>query len=283
MNKLILFVLAASFLSGCHFLSEREHENVMKIPLNMHNLHKTDRELAKSDAELRKKTEKLEKEQKKLARADKRVVKKVESLDKEVKTLGREVKKMKETVDELKDGMHQQIEAQQVEIQQLSEHAVKLTLQDKLLFNKRSVQIKREGRRLLNKFVEAVKEAGSPVHIRIVGHTDDLPISKFQRTEFLDNWELSADRAAAVARYLIWAGHLDPSMMHIEGRADTQPLVPNTSEKNRAQNRRVELFLEHSFAQSSPMVREEGMANPCAGFGAGNPCAGGEPEVTPVM
>ncbi len=271
MKKLILSVLVVSFLPACHFLSEREHENVMKIPFNMYNLNKKDKALEKSDQELREKTSKLEKEQKALVRSHKRV-------EKTLKEQGKKLKKIEATVNELNDSMKKQVEQQQVKIQQLSEHAVKLTLQDTLMFNKRSVQIKREGRHLLNDFARAVKNAGTPVHIRIVGHTDDLPISKFQRNEFLDNWELSADRAAAVARYLIWAGKLDKSMLHIEGRADTQPLVPNTSEENRAKNRRVELFVEqHGFESAATPVA----ANPCSP--SVNARMEQEPEVTPVM
>lgn len=277
MKKIFTCIFIVSLLSGCHIISEREHENVMKIPQTVYNLNQTDKKLTKSDAELRKKTEKIEKQQATLKRADKRVVTKVSSL-------GKDVKALKSTVTELEDSMKKQIEAQEVEIKQLSEHTVKLTLQDKLVFNKRSIHITRAGRRLLNDFAKAVENSAAPVHIRIVGHTDDLPISKFQRTEFLDNWELSADRAAAVARYLIWAGKLDPSMMHVEGRADTQPVVPNTSKENRSQNRRVELYLENarfSDISSSDIKPTPVMDNPC--MVDKNPCQKREPEVTPIM
>ncbi len=286
MKKIFASIFIISLLSGCHFISEKEHESVMKIPQTVYNLNKTDQKLEKSDTELRKKAATIEKQQASLKRADKRVVTKVSSL-------GKDVKALKTTVTELKDSMKKQIDAQAVEIKQLSEHTVKLTLQDKLVFNKRSVHITRAGRHLLNDFAKAVQNAGSPVHIRIVGHTDDLPISKFQRAEFLDNWELSADRAAAVARYLIWAGKLDGAMMHVEGRADTQPVVANTSNENRAQNRRVELYLEHaSFADASASMNDT-MVNPCQmNAAANNPCTvkknpcqsqKKEPEVTPIM
>jgi|UPI000366ADF7 chemotaxis protein MotB len=277
MKKIFVAIMLTGLLSGCHFLSEREHENVMKIPQNMYNLDKKDKDLAKSDRALQAKAEKIEKKQASLERADKRVSSKVSTLDKDVKEL-------KTTVNEMKENMKKQIEEQQVTIQQMSENSVKVTLQDQLVFNKRSVQITRDGRRLLNDFAKSVQDAGFPVHIRIVGHTDNLPISKFQRADFLDNWELSADRAAAVARYLIWAGKLDATSMHVEGRADTQPVVANTSEKNRAQNRRVELYMEHAKhdvnAASMAANPCEAALNPCA---SNNPCAGKEPEVTPIM
>nr|NJM02435.1 flagellar motor protein MotB [Desulfobacula sp.] len=76
--------------------------------------------------------------------------------------------------------------------------------------------------------------------VNIKGHTDDLPIS----TEiFPSNWELSAIRATTVLRYLISRGLL-PDRLTATGYGDIMPLLPNTSEENRAQNRRVEFVLE---------------------------------------
>lgn len=76
--------------------------------------------------------------------------------------------------------------------------------------------------------------------VNIKGHTDDIPIS----TEiFPSNWELSAIRATTVLRYLISRG-LPPDRLTATGYGDALPLLPNTSEENRAQNRRVEFVLE---------------------------------------
>ena len=76
--------------------------------------------------------------------------------------------------------------------------------------------------------------------IVVIGHTDDQPIRKSPR--FRSNWELSQARAAAVADKLR-PGLRDPQRMRIEGRADSEPLVPNRDEASRAQNRRVEILL----------------------------------------
>ena len=82
--------------------------------------------------------------------------------------------------------------------------------------------------------------------INIKGHTDDLPIS----TEiFPSNWELSAIRATTVLKYLISRGLL-PDRLTATGYGDAMPLLPNTSEENRAQNRRVEFVLEKKEARN---------------------------------
>jgi len=77
-------------------------------------------------------------------------------------------------------------------------------------------------------------------NINIKGHTDNIPIS----TEiFPSNWELSAIRATTVLKYVISRG-VNPDRLTATGYGDVMPLLPNTSEENRTQNRRVEFVLE---------------------------------------
>jgi type VI secretion system protein ImpK len=81
------------------------------------------------------------------------------------------------------------------------------------------------------------EEEGS---LRVVGHTDDIPIRKSPR--FRSNWELSEARAEGVAdRLQPWIR--DAARIRVEGRADTEPLQPNRDEASRAANRRVEILL----------------------------------------
>ena len=74
--------------------------------------------------------------------------------------------------------------------------------------------------------------------IRVVGHTDDIPIRSLR---FPSNWILSERRAEAVNGLL--AEVLPGGRTSSEGRADTQPLVANDSDINRALNRRIEITL----------------------------------------
>ncbi len=77
-------------------------------------------------------------------------------------------------------------------------------------------------------------------NINIKGHTDNIPIST---DIFPSNWELSAVRATTVLKYLI-SKKVSPIRLTATGYGDVLPLVPNTSDENRAQNRRVEFVLE---------------------------------------
>lgn len=91
--------------------------------------------------------------------------------------------------------------------------------------------------------------------VSIEGHTDDIPI---KTSSFPSNWDLSVARALEVARNLFDDGSLDQGRFEISGYADTQPLVPNDSSANRAQNRRVEIILqEKTDSQVKDELREE--------------------------
>jgi flagellar motor protein MotB len=58
--------------------------------------------------------------------------------------------------------------------------------------------------------------------------------------QFEDNWELSAQRALTVTRTLIEEG-MPSSLLFAAAFGQEQPLVANTNNQARAQNRRVEM------------------------------------------
>jgi outer membrane protein OmpA-like peptidoglycan-associated protein len=72
-------------------------------------------------------------------------------------------------------------------------------------------------------------------NIRIEGHTDNLGAKDA-------NLALSRRRANVVAAYLASRG-IKHARVEIAGMADSQPLVPNDNEANRAKNRRIEIVL----------------------------------------
>lgn len=81
--------------------------------------------------------------------------------------------------------------------------------------------------------------AAEPGRILVVGHSDDRPI---RTARFPSNWELSRARAEAVRAGLATA-FADPARIAVEGRADSEPVAPNTDEAGRARNRRVEILV----------------------------------------
>lgn len=78
--------------------------------------------------------------------------------------------------------------------------------------------------------------------VTIAGHTDDTPI--LHHPKYRTNFDLSAARAAAVADSLSALLDVPRKRIDIKGYADTRPLVPNTSQKNREKNRRIEIIMD---------------------------------------
>ena len=117
----------------------------------------------------------------------------------------------------------------------------RIGISGKLLFELNSDQLQPEGRKLLKSLVGPLKSylASREEILMVSGFTDDQSIRN-RNKKFEDNWELSAQRALTVTRTLIEEG-IPSSMLFAAAFGQEQPLVPNTSEKARAQNRRVEM------------------------------------------
>lgn len=90
---------------------------------------------------------------------------------------------------------------------------------------------------LLARIGDALKPV--PGRVLVIGHTDDVPSNS---ARYPSNWALSKARAATVVGVL--AAHAGPVTRYtVEGRGETEPLVPNDSAANRARNRRVVIIV----------------------------------------
>lgn len=95
-----------------------------------------------------------------------------------------------------------------------------------------------------------------PGEIEISGHSDDQQISN---ELYRSNWDLSAQRAVAVAEEMRNAPGFDEDRMSVIGMADTKPLVANDDPQNRSRNRRVEIaIMQGKSKQSKPISVVEG-------------------------
>jgi chemotaxis protein MotB len=126
---------------------------------------------------------------------------------------------------------------------QLRPDAVAVVLKGAVFFRSGQARLTRKARRLLDDVARPLVKAGYPMTIE--GHTDDIPI---HTARFPSNWELSAARAAAVARFLEDEGY-PHGKIKVSGLADTEPVVPNRDAKgrpipkNQARNRRITILV----------------------------------------
>jgi type VI secretion system protein ImpK len=113
-----------------------------------------------------------------------------------------------------------------------------ITLRGDGVFASGSADVSRAFEPLLGRIGDALKPV--PGKVIVIGHTDDTR-GKFS-ARFPSNWDLSKARAASVVKLLTErAGPAD--RYTVEGRGETEPLVPNDSAANRARNRRVDIVV----------------------------------------
>ena len=103
-------------------------------------------------------------------------------------------------------------------------------------FEPGSADIADRVRPLLGRIADALNQVPGPV--LVTGHTDNQPIRSLR---YPSNWHLSQERAAAVKDLL--ASRVPPARLKAEGRADSEPVLDNSTPANRARNRRVEVTL----------------------------------------
>jgi type VI secretion system protein ImpK len=100
---------------------------------------------------------------------------------------------------------------------------------------------------LLERIGDALKPV--PGKVIVIGHTDDVQVNS---ARYPSNWALSKARAASVLDLLASRAG-PPSRYSVEGRGETEPLVPNDSASNRARNRRVVIIvLTPTAGQAKP-------------------------------
>src|SRR5882762_3252578 len=77
--------------------------------------------------------------------------------------------------------------------------------------------------------------------IKIVGHTDNTPISR-SNVRFPDNYHLSIERARSVAA-LFRPFLAKPDRLQTDGKGESAPIADNKTPEGRAKNRRVEILI----------------------------------------
>lgn len=118
------------------------------------------------------------------------------------------------------------------------EKGVNLQLKDNILFETAKADLKDNSKVILDQISSLI--ANLPNNIIVEGHTDNVPINT---SEYSSNWDLSSARATSVIKYFIEQKHLTGSRFSASGCGEYKPIAPNTSDENRARNRRVNILI----------------------------------------
>jgi chemotaxis protein MotB len=120
-----------------------------------------------------------------------------------------------------------------------AEGTITVTLPDAILFDSGKAELKKTSIAELDHIQSVVREKYAGRQIDVVGHTDTDPIKK---SKWTDNWELSAERALTVVRYLIKRGIPDDKIRAI-GCGEARPITSNDTAAGKTKNRRVEIVV----------------------------------------
>ncbi|NVM23310.1 MAG: flagellar motor protein MotB [Desulfobacterales bacterium] len=115
-----------------------------------------------------------------------------------------------------------------------------VSIQDRVVFDEGSYSIKPSSYFFLNKLCEIINQDEYPVEI--TGHTDSRPPDE---KSVSSNWELSSMRALEVLKFFVVIGKVRPERLTAYGCAGHRPVASNETRQTRAQNRRVDIILDH--------------------------------------
>jgi len=118
---------------------------------------------------------------------------------------------------------------------------VTVTLPNSILFGSGQASLKSATSRELDHIYSVLRDKYAGKQIDVVGHTDTDPIRK-TKDKWKDNWELSAERALTVARYLIDKGIAEDKIRAV-GCGESRPVASNATATGKAKNRRVEIVV----------------------------------------
>ncbi|MFW5682245.1 MAG: OmpA family protein [Phycisphaeraceae bacterium] len=126
-------------------------------------------------------------------------------------------------------------------------------LRSDLTFALGSAEVNPDAERSLGQLADVVNRgAASQYALRIVGHTDNVPIrNPATKEKHPTNWHLSVHRAISVRDVLDQAG-VDAERTYVAGYGQYQPIVPNPERGGAAANRRVEIFLKPMTQMAAP-------------------------------
>jgi len=149
-------------------------------------------------------------------------------------------KQRQEQYDALVAGLSKEVEKGQLQVRQY-QNMLAVDLAEQIFFDSGRATLKPEGKEVLKKVGEALKKYDNKI-IRVVGHTDNVPVAKNLRGTFPTNWELSVARATNVVRFLQEVG-IPPERMVPSGRGEYEPVASNDTPEGRRKNRRIEIML----------------------------------------
>ena len=164
----------------------------------------------------------------------------VGSLQQEKASLVAASQQQQQQYEALVQGLSSEVEKGQLQVRQY-QNMLAVDLAEQIFFDSGRATLKPGGKEVLKKVGNALKGYENKI-IRVVGHTDNVPLAKSLQGTFPTNWDLSVARATTVVRFLQDVG-VPPERMVPSGRGEYDPVAANDTPEGRQKNRRIEIML----------------------------------------
>jgi outer membrane protein OmpA-like peptidoglycan-associated protein len=136
---------------------------------------------------------------------------------------------------DLEKNLAQEIKVHQARVDEMPNNVLRVTMTGDTSFNTNSIDIKPGFHSTLDKIADVVVRYGKTT-LTVAGHTDDVGSAQY-------NQGLSERRARAVAQYFE-SKKVNPVRLAIVGKGESMPITSNATESGRAENRRVEIYVQ---------------------------------------
>ncbi len=124
---------------------------------------------------------------------------------------------------------------------QAGKYSDKVMVGGDILFSSGQAALTSQGKTRLAAIARDLKGIYAGLPVLIYGHTDSDPIKR-TATLWADNLDLSLNRSAAVARFLIAKG-VKAKRIETVGMGSAHPVSDNSTKRGKAKNRRVEIVV----------------------------------------
>lgn len=221
-------------------LQSEKNQEIASLQSSRSALEQQVRNLETQRASLEKQRDGLTKEKDSLTQEKDSLTRQIAALEQQRAQLQASEKQVEARYDALLANLNEEVKKGQLQVRQLK-GMLTVDVAEQLFFDSGRATLKDTGKEVLKKVADAIKGYDDKA-IRIVGHTDNVPISGNLQKVFPSNWELSAARATTVVRFLQDTG-IPPERLVATGRAEYAPVAPNDSPEGRQKNRRIEITL----------------------------------------
>ncbi len=245
--RICMFILAAGLIvSGCvstgkfKKMEADKNQEIATLKQAKTSLEQQKSSLEQEKGSLEKQKSTLEQQKSELEQKNAATQQQVASLEQEKASMKASSEQSQKQYDALVQNLSQEVEKGQLQVKQYK-NMLAVDLAEQIFFDSGKATLKKGGKEVLKKVGDALKGYENKI-IRVVGHTDNVPVAKSLQATFPTNWELSVARAVNVVRYLQEVG-VTPERMIPSGRAEYDPVAPNDTPEGRQKNRRIEIML----------------------------------------